>query len=144
MPPIIFVTAHDKYAIRAFEIAVIDYLLRPVTEERFALAFKRAIDRLRGAPCEDATKQLMAMLDAIASRPRQLERFAVRSGENTCFVSVNDVGWIEAFQNYVRRIAPRRSDEAKMRGLCTACFEDNHVIRAFDNVRRSREGSRWA
>ena len=102
MPPIIFVTAHDKYAIRAFEIAAIDYLLKPVTEERFKLAFKRAMDRLRGAPHEDATKQLLAMLDAVANPPRQLERFAVRSGENTSFVPVNDVDWIEAFQNYVR------------------------------------------
>ena len=102
MPPIIFVTAHDQYAIRAFEIAAIDYLLKPVTEERFDLAFKRAIGRLRGAPHEDATTQLMAMLDAIANPPRQPERFAVRSGENTLFVPINEVDWIEAFQNYVR------------------------------------------
>jgi len=102
MPPIIFVTAHDQYAIRAFEIAAIDYLLKPVTEERFDLAFKRALHRLRGASHEDATKQLTTMLDAIANPPRQLERFAVRSGENTVFVPVNEVDWIEAFQNYVR------------------------------------------
>jgi len=102
MPPIIFVTAHDQYATRAFEIAAIDYLLKPVTEERFALAFKRAIGRLGTAPQEDATKQVLAMLDAIANPPRQLERFAVRSGESTIFVPVNDVDWIEAFQNYVR------------------------------------------
>jgi two-component system, LytTR family, response regulator len=102
MPPIIFVTAHNQYAIRAFEIAAIDYLLKPLTEERFDLAFKRAVGRLRGAPHEDATKQLMAMLDAIANPPRQLERFAVRSGENTLFVPINEVDWIEAFQNYVR------------------------------------------
>jgi two-component system LytT family response regulator len=102
MPPIIFVTAHDQYAIRAFEIAAIDYLLKPVTEERFDLAFNRAMERLRAAPHEDATKQLMAMLDAIANPPRQLERFAVRSGENTLFVPINEVDWIEAFQNYVR------------------------------------------
>jgi two-component system LytT family response regulator len=102
MPPIIFVTAHDQYAIRAFEIAAIDYLLKPVTEERFELAFKRAIGRLRDASHEDATKQLMALLDAIANPPRQPERFAVRSGENTLFVPINEVDWIEAFQNYVR------------------------------------------
>ncbi len=102
MPPIIFVTAHDQYAIRAFEIAAIDYLLKPVTEERFELAFKRAIGRLGGAPQEDATNQLMAMLDAIANPPRQIERFAVRSGENTLFVPINEVDWIEAYQNYVR------------------------------------------
>lgn len=102
MPPIIFVTAHDQYAIRAFEIAAIDYLLKPVTEERFAVAFQRAIGRLQGIPHEDATKQVLAMLGAIANPPRQLERFAVRSGEHTIFVPVDEVDWIEAFQNYVR------------------------------------------
>jgi two-component system, LytTR family, response regulator len=102
MPPVIFVTAHDQYALRAFEIAAIDYLLKPVTEERFALAFKRALGRLPGAPTEDGTKQLMAMFDALANPPRQLERFAVRSGESTLFVPINEVDWIEAFQNYVR------------------------------------------
>ena len=102
MPPMIFVTAHDQYAIRAFEIAAIDYLLKPVSEERFEVAFQRAIGRLRGAPHEDVTRQLRALLDASANPPRKVERFAVRSGENTSFVPVNEVDWIEAFQNYVR------------------------------------------
>jgi two-component system, LytTR family, response regulator len=102
MPPVIFVTAHDQYAIGAFEIAAIDYLLKPVSEERFALAFKRAIGRLRGGPHEEGTRQVLAMLDAVANPPRQLERFAVRSGQRTIFVPVDEVDWIEAFQNYVR------------------------------------------
>ncbi len=101
MPPVIFVTAHDQYAIRAFEIAAIDYLLKPVSEERFALAFKRAIGSLRN-PHEDVTRQVVAMLDAVANPPRPLERFAVRSGERTIFVPVEEVEWIEAFQNYIR------------------------------------------
>ena len=102
MPPVIFVTAHDQYAIRAFEIAALDYLLKPVTEERFTVAFKRALNRLRGGSHEDATRQVLTMLDAVANPPRQLERFAVRSGERTIFVPVDEVDWIEAFQNYVR------------------------------------------
>ena len=102
MPPVIFVTAHDQYAIRAFEIAALDYLLKPVTEERFSVAFERALCRLRGISPEDAARQVLAMLDAIAKPPRQLERFAVRSGERTIFVPVHEVDWIEAFQNYVR------------------------------------------
>src|SRR5689334_9908594 len=81
MPPVIFVTAYDQYAIRAFEIAAIDYLLKPVTEERFAIAFKRAIGRLQDAPQEESARQVLAMLDAVANPPRLLERFAVRSGE---------------------------------------------------------------
>jgi two-component system LytT family response regulator len=102
MPPVIFVTAHDQYAIRAFEIAALDYLLKPVTLERFDVAFKRALHRLSGVPHEDATRQVITMLHAIANPPRQLERFAVRSGERTIFVPVDEVDWIEAFQNYVR------------------------------------------
>lgn len=102
MPPVIFVTAHDQYAIRAFEIAAIDYLLKPVTEERFALAFNRAICRLRDVPQEETTRQVLAMLNAVAKPPRKFERFAIRSGERTIFVPVDEVDWIEAFQNYVR------------------------------------------
>ena len=102
MPPVIFVTAHDHYAIRAFEIAALDYLLKPVTEERFGVAFKRALHTLLGVSHDDATRQVMTMLDAIAKPPGKLERFAVRSGERTSFVPVEEVDWIEAYQNYVR------------------------------------------
>ena len=102
MPPVIFVTAHDQYAIRAFEIAAIDYLLKPVTEERFALAFNRAVGKLRGVPHDEGTRQVLAMLDAVANPPRPLERFAVRTGERTIFVPVDQVDWIEAFENYIR------------------------------------------
>lgn len=102
MPPVIFVTAHDQYAIRAFEIAAVDYLLKPVTEERFGAAFKRVLNRLRGGSPDDATRQVLEMLNAVASPPKQIERFAIRSGERTIFLPVDEVDWIEAFQNYVR------------------------------------------
>jgi two-component system, LytTR family, response regulator len=102
MPAVIFVTAHDQYAIRAFEIAALDYLLKPVTQERFALAFERAVGRIRTQPHDETARQVVAMLDAIASPPRRLTRFAVRSGERTLFVPVDDVDRIEAFQNYVQ------------------------------------------
>ena len=102
MPAVIFVTAHDQYAIRAFEIAAVDYLLKPVSEERFSMAFERASSRLQRAPHEKATGQVLAMLDVIANPPRQLARLAIRSGERTFFVPVNDVDRIEALQNYVQ------------------------------------------
>jgi two-component system LytT family response regulator len=102
MPAVIFVTAHDQYAIRAFEIAALDYLLKPVTEERFALAFERASSRIRTQSHDETASQVVAMLEAIASPPRRLTRFAVRSGERTLFVPVDDVDQIEAFQNYVQ------------------------------------------
>jgi two-component system, LytTR family, response regulator len=102
MPAVIFVTAHDQYAIRAFEIAAVDYLLKPVSEERFSMAFERASSRLQRAPHEKETGQVLAMLDVIANPPRQLTRLAIRSGERTIFVPVNDVDRIEALQNYVQ------------------------------------------
>jgi two-component system LytT family response regulator len=101
MPAVIFVTAHDRYAIRAFEISAVDYLLKPVTEERFRVAFERARHRLRAAGPEDSTRQMMTVLEAIANPRRYLSRLAIRSGERTVFLAVDAVEWIEASQNYV-------------------------------------------
>jgi two-component system, LytTR family, response regulator len=102
MPAVIFVTAHDQYAIRAFEISAVDYLLKPVTEERFRIAFERARNRLAAARPDDSTRQMLAVLDAIANPRRYLSRLAIRSGERTIFLAIDDVAWIEAAQNYVR------------------------------------------
>jgi len=102
MPAVIFVTAHDQYAIRAFEISAVDYLLKPVTEERFRVAFDRARNRLRATRPDESTRQMLTMLDAIANPRRHLSRLAVRSGERTIFLAVDEVEWIEAAQNYVR------------------------------------------
>src|SRR6516165_4263564 len=102
MPAVIFVTAHDQYAIRAFEISAVDYLLKPVTEERFRIAFERARNRLRVGPPNESTRQLLTVLDAIANPRRYLSRLAIRSGDRTIFLTIDDVEWIEAAQNYVR------------------------------------------
>jgi two-component system, LytTR family, response regulator len=102
MPAVIFVTAHDQYAIRAFEISAVDYLLKPVTEERFRLAFERARGRLPAASPDESTRQMLAVLDAIANPRRYLSRLAIRSGDRTIFLAIDEVEWIEAAQNYVR------------------------------------------
>jgi len=101
MPAVIFVTAHDQYAIRAFEISAVDYLLKPVTEERFRTAFERARNRVRAAPPDESTRQMMTVLDAIANPRRYLSRLAIRSDDRTIFLAIDDVEWIEAAQNYV-------------------------------------------
>jgi len=102
MPAVIFVTAHDAYAIRAFEISAVDYLLKPVTEQRFRIAFERARNRLRAATPEESTRVMLTVLDAIANPRRYLSRLALRSGDRTIFLGIDDVEWIEAEQNYVR------------------------------------------
>jgi len=102
MPAVIFVTAHDQYAIRAFEISAVDYLLKPVTEERFRVAFERATRRLATAVEGDSTRQMLTVLDAISNPRKYLSRLAIRSGDRTIFVAMGAVEWIEAAQNYVR------------------------------------------
>ena len=102
MPAVIFVTAHDQYAIRAFEISAVDYLLKPVTQERFDIAFGRALRKLQAGSSSESMERLATMLGVLAQPPRLLTRFAVRSGDGTIFVQVDSVDRIEALQNYVR------------------------------------------
>ena len=102
MPPVVFVTAHDRFAIQAFEINAIDYLLKPVTEERFAQALARAKIRLYSGPADDRNRQIICLLESLSSPPRYLKRLAVRSAGKTVFVDLADVDWLEASENYVR------------------------------------------
>ena len=98
MPLMVFVTAHDEHAIRAFDISAVDYLLKPVTAARFDRALARAKTQVNQSPGQE---QIMALLEAIASPHRYLKRLAVRSPGKTYFVNVNEVEWIGAAQNYV-------------------------------------------
>jgi two-component system LytT family response regulator len=102
MPSVVFVTAHDQYAIQAFEISAIDYLLKPVTADRFAQALERAKTRLMLRPADEANRQILSLLETIASPRRYLKRLAVRSAGKTIFVDVEAVDWIEAAENYVQ------------------------------------------
>jgi two-component system LytT family response regulator len=101
MPAVVFVTAHDKYAIQAFEINALDYLLKPVLEERFVKALVRAKGRIRSDGATDSTRQIIGLLETITSPRRYLKRLAVRSAGKTVFVDAEDVDWIEAAENYV-------------------------------------------
>jgi two-component system LytT family response regulator len=101
MPNVVFVTAHDQYAIQAFEINALDYLLKPVVEERFVKALVRAKNRIRSQAAADADPQIMGLLEAIASPRTHLKRVAVRSAGQISFVNVADIDWIQAAENYV-------------------------------------------
>jgi two-component system LytT family response regulator len=88
-PRVIFVTAYDQYAIQAFEVNALDYLLKPFSDERFAGALARA----KAGHANSLTKLL-----GNAPSPT---RFVVRTGSRARFIAVEDVDWIEAAQNYV-------------------------------------------
>jgi two-component system LytT family response regulator len=109
MPEVIFVTAHDRYAIQAFEINAIDYLLKPVTAARFAKALERAKVRLNARPADEASRRILSLLETIAAPPRYVKRLAVRSTGKTMFVDVDDIDWMEATENYVELHTARAS-----------------------------------
>jgi two-component system, LytTR family, response regulator len=100
MPGVVFVTAHDQYAIQAFEINALDYLLKPVIEERFVQAMGRAKNRIC-LLAADSNRQILGLLEMIASPRKYLKRLAVQSAGKTTFLNVEDVDWIQAAENYV-------------------------------------------
>jgi two-component system LytT family response regulator len=100
MPAVVFVTAHDRYAIRAFEINAIDYLLKPVASERFRQALERVKARLNAG--DETNRQMVSLLEAIASPSRYVKRLAIRSAGKTSFVDVEEIEWVQAAENYVQ------------------------------------------
>ena len=106
MPAVVFVTAYDRYAVRAFEVDALDYLLKPFDAARFDAAYQRARRHLALAGTGRA-EQLQALLDRLGPVPA-LDRFVVRDGARSIVVRTADIDWIEAADNYVRlHIGPR-------------------------------------
>ena len=102
MPAVVFVTAHDQYAIQAFEFNALDYLLKPVIEERFFRALARAKSRIRENEAAARNQQIIGLLENLSSPRQYVKRMAVRSVDKTLFVNVDDVDWIEAGENYAQ------------------------------------------
>ena len=101
VPEIIFVTAHDRYAVRAFEVHALDYLLKPVDPDRVAGALHRARARLAAHRQGPLDPRLLALLDDLASERRYLTRMPVKSEGRVLVVDLADVDWIGAADNYV-------------------------------------------
>jgi two-component system LytT family response regulator len=100
VPAVVFVTAYDKYAIEAFEVQAVDYLLKPFTAQRMRKALDRSKARLRLGDSQLDSK-VLAVLDQIAHGPDYLIRLAVKSGDATMFLAMESVDWIAAAENYV-------------------------------------------
>ena len=99
LPTVIFTTAYDRYAVRAFEHNAIDFLLKPFDEERFC----RAVDRAESQVASQAGRQALLQLLAAEIQLRQApQRLVVRSRGQLTFVKVADIDWIEAHHNYLR------------------------------------------
>ena len=100
MPAVIFVTAYDEYAVHAFEVHALDYLLKPFDIERFAEAFERAAELIRHRQKTDLDRRLTRLLDDL--KPAALERLMIKTQQRIYFIRTDEVDWIEAAGNYVR------------------------------------------
>lgn len=101
VPVIIFVTAHDKFALKAFEVHAVDFLLKPFDRERFQTALKRAKQRISQRRPGELDQRLAALLAEIKPEPASLERMAVKTSGRVIFIKTSDIDWIEAADNYV-------------------------------------------
>ena len=102
---VVFVTAHDEHAVRAFEVEALDYLLKPFDRSRF----QQTLDRVRRERRQTLDEKIAALLERIERPEPPLDRILVRSGGRMSFVKLRDVDWIEADDNYVRLHAGRET-----------------------------------
>lgn len=103
MPAVVFVTAYDKHAVRAFEVHAVDYLLKPIDPERFRDAMERATTEVsRRRPLADRLQGVLQSVPASRHGGPPLERVVVREQETLFFVDTAAIDWVEAAGNYVR------------------------------------------
>jgi two-component system LytT family response regulator len=105
--PVIFTTAYDQYALRAFEVHAVDYLLKPFSEDRFAEALSRARERLHARAQGGADADVEALTEAVRSKG-PLERVLIRDGAQVHVLPVDRIDYVEAQDDYVCFIADGR------------------------------------
>ena len=109
MPAIIFVTAYDRYAVQAFEVHALDYLLKSFDRDRFEAALERAKQEIHRSKTGVLNERLAGLLEDLQAKQKRLTRLVVKSGGRIVFLRVDEIDWVEAADNYVRIHAGRES-----------------------------------
>ena len=154
-PAVVFVTAYDEFAVRAFEVHALDYLLKPFDASRFATTLARVRSQLR-SPRDASLEPLAALLEEMRTRQQSLERslrqpgaawperLVVRSGQELVFVRVRDIDWLSSADNYVEihlgKRAELRAADGHEDGVDSALRRDRCGEHALDGawIRRIR------
>jgi len=109
-PAVIFVTAYDQYAVRAFEVHALDYLLKPFDRERFEAAMARAKAHLREAKGgEGIDRKILDLLEELRAEKRYVERLVVKDAGRVFFLETEDIDWVEAEGNYINVHTAKKS-----------------------------------
>lgn len=102
MPAVIFVTAYDRYAVEAFKVHALDYLLKSFDRQRFQDSLQRAKDQILRSKKGLWKQQVKELLSDLRAQQENLTRLVVRSGGRVVFVRAAEIDWLEAADNYVR------------------------------------------
>jgi two-component system LytT family response regulator len=102
MPLVIFVTAYDQHALRAFQVRALDYLLKPFDRERFNEALQRARHQIERDESGDLGRRLLALVKDLRRDQPRTDRLVVKSGGRLFFLRADEIDWVEAAGNYVR------------------------------------------
>ena len=147
LPAIVFVTAHDEYALRAFDAHAVDYLLKPFSDERFQAAIDRALRFVNAGDAHALISRMQALLrgtgrhdtaDGAAPEPgarRPLDRIVIKAANRVRLVPVDQISWIEADGMYVK-LHMRDGSVHQQRGLLGG-FESSLDERCFVRIHRS-------
>jgi two-component system LytT family response regulator len=101
IPRVIFVTAYDQYAVRAFEVHALDYLLKPFDQERFDISWQRARAQILRDRDGGTDQRILALLEEMKKGNKYLERLVIKASGRIYFLETAEIDWIEAEGNYV-------------------------------------------
>jgi two-component system, LytTR family, response regulator len=137
MPVIVFVTAHDKFALKAFEVHAVDYLLKPFDRERFQSALNRALEQVKHRErgnTEQSEAQTAALAEALSPPSKPIERLAIKSDGKITLVKTSEISWLQAAHNYVEIHEDKKTH--LLRGTITA-IETRLPAEKFVRISRS-------
>ncbi len=131
MPGVIFATAYDEFALKAFDVHALDYLLKPFDRDRFSQALAHARERLKPPASDAVHSQLRSLLDVVAQSAQSaqpVDRLIIKSEGKVLFVKKDDIDWLEAAGNYIK----------------LHCGAETHMLReTMNSIQNQLDGSKF-
>jgi two-component system LytT family response regulator len=134
LPEIVFTTAYEQYAVRAFELHALDYLLKPFDQTRFKDAMRHAKERLNQRQKKEGRMQISALLDNVKAHSKYLERLIVKADGRISFLNTGEINWIQADDKYVHL---HTSKGSRMVRQTLSAMESQLDPRKFMRIHRS-------